>query len=587
MPSSVTEEIKNRLNIVDVIATYIRLDKAGKDYKAVCPFHSEKTPSFFVSEDKQIWHCFGCGEGGDIFGFVMKIEGVEFKESLRMLAEKAGVQLSGRSFDKTESDKKERIYAILQHTADKWHEDLLHTEQGKQALEYLRSRTVTGDTINAFNLGYAVADWHALEDHLKQFGYTAAEMRVAGLLIASTRDPSRFYDRFRGRITFPIRDAIGRTVGFSARILEIPAAMQTYSQPPAKYINTPNTIVYDKSRALFNIDKARQPMRAVEKVILVEGNMDAMMSWQAGVENVIASSGTALSQDQITVLKRYAPEFILCFDADTAGEAATRRTLFMLLEQGVRLKIIHITQGKDPADLVRTDPEFWRNAVAGAQPFMEYLTALALEKHNAATADGKVAVMQDVGEFLSKITNPVERAHWTAFLADRLRVSEQALVDFLAQMHKNSPVRNIPRSATAARVKDKSVLLQESLLTLALRKPELVTRIRAEWITDEELRGIFDYLMGVWQKEGRWDTRTLFYNPRLSALIAQAEFEWEGSDVQAEFAAAAHQIEQHAHKEVITDITRRLKIAEQENNTDEVANLSQALNDLLQQLNGK
>ena len=305
-------KIKDRLDVVDVISGYLKLQKAGMNFKARCPFHNEKTPSFVVSPERQVWHCFGCSKGGDIFSFIQDIEGVEFPEALRVLAAKAGIELD--SFNPAIKDDKARLYEVCE-TATKFFEKQFHSNIGKLALEYLKNRGVVDSTIQEFRLGFAPNDWNALGTFLKNCGYSENEIVEAGLAI-KRNDGSGVYDRFRSRITFPIFDLNGQVVGFTGRIFAESSEALAKEEGQAKYINTPQTRIYDKGRILYGLNKAKMDIKQTDRCVLVEGNMDALMSYQAGVKNVVASSGTALTLNHLTLLHRYTTNLDFCFDTD-------------------------------------------------------------------------------------------------------------------------------------------------------------------------------------------------------------------------------------------------------------------------------
>ena len=324
------QQIKDRLDIVDVISGYLKLAKAGVNYKARCPFHQEKTPSFFVSPERQSWHCFGCNKGGDMFSFVSEIEGAEFVEALRILAAKAGVPLPERSSQAGASTAKERqrLLDVSELTAKFFVKQLWNSQAGGRALEYLRGRGLTDETIQSWRLGWAPNDWKALSGFLAGAGHADADIVGAGVAIAKN---GRIYDRFRSRIMFPICDANGQVIGFTGRVFGTEVAVD--GEPLAKYVNTPQTSLYDKSRTLFGLDKAKNAMRTKDVALIVEGNVDAIMSAQAGVENVAATSGTALTPHQLRMLARYSTNLDVCFDADSAGKTAARRGIGMALAQ--------------------------------------------------------------------------------------------------------------------------------------------------------------------------------------------------------------------------------------------------------------
>src|SRR3990167_3451002 len=337
-------KIKERLNVVDVISGYLKVQKAGANFKAQCPFHNEKTPSFFISPERQIWHCFGCQKGGDIFTFVKQMEGVEFPEALRILAARAGIELE--EFDSTIKDSKDRLYQICEASARFFEKQLSHSGTGQRAVEYLKSRGLEGATMAKFRLGFAPGAWDSLSGYLRNSGFTEKEIVDAGMVIK--RESEGIYDRFRLRIMFPISYVNGRVVGFTGRILE-------GDEKEAKYINTPQTLIYDKSRILYGLEHSRGDIRKKDKCLLVEGNMDVVMSHQAGVTNVVASSGTALTPMHLAILKRYTDNLDFCFDTDSAGAMATKRGIGMALGQNFSVRAVSIDDKdcKDPADYVQ------------------------------------------------------------------------------------------------------------------------------------------------------------------------------------------------------------------------------------------
>ena len=335
------DEIKNRLDIVEVVQGYIKLKKAGKDYKALCPFHKEKNPSFFVSPSKQIWHCFGsCGEGGDIFKFVMKIEGVEFADALRTLARKAGVVL--RKQDPQVQSQRNILYQICEEASEFFQGEL---QKNNQVLEYLKNRGLKLQTIKDFKIGYASNSWDALYNHLTELGFEKDDVEKAGLLVKK-EGTNKYYDRFRSRIMFPIADLNGQIVGFSGRIYG------KEDEKTAKYVNIPETLIYNKSRIIYGLDKAKLEIRKKDQAILVEGQMDLIMTHQTGTKNAVAVSGTALTPDHLQILKRYTENLVFCFDADTGGESATKRAIATAQQFDFNIKVALLPRDKkDPAEI--------------------------------------------------------------------------------------------------------------------------------------------------------------------------------------------------------------------------------------------
>jgi DNA primase len=421
MDTSTTDEIKARLNIVDVIGGYVRLEKSGIHWKACCPFHQERTPSFMVNEEKNMWHCFGCGKGGDVFAFIMEIEGLEFREALGMLAERAGVELPQYRGDRHDKEAKDRTLEVLE-LATKFYEAQLQGKPGASSImPYLSGRGLSEESIRTFRLGYAPDGWRHLHDFLIGRGFRPEEMEQAGLVIRK-EGSSGYYDRFRDRIIFPIFDIIGRVIGYSARVA--PGG----DESQAKYINTPETPVYHKSRALYGLYLAKQAMKQEGATIIVEGNVDVIAMHQAGLKNTVAVSGTALTVEQLSIMKRYGNEVKLFFDMDGAGQKAARRSAELALEQEMTVSIVALTSGKDAADIGKDDPEQLRASVAHTVSAPEYFLNRLLLKYDRTTSDGKRHITEEYAEFLRAVKNPIERAHWVKRLAQDIDMDEKVVV---------------------------------------------------------------------------------------------------------------------------------------------------------------
>jgi len=373
MLTSPIDEIKNRLDIVEVVGSYIKLQRAGANFRALCPFHSEKTPSFFVSPARQIWHCFGCGKGGSIFNFIMEIEGVEFGDALRILAQRAGVELKRQPPELR--TQRQRLYEISEWATRFFEKQLEGSSLGKEAKKYLLSRGINEESIKKWRIGYSPDTWEGLSNFLVSKGYKKEELEQAGLAIKS--DQGSFYDRFRGRIIFPIFDLNSQVVGFSGRIFK--------TTDPAKYINTPNTLIYDKSRILYGLDKAKVEIRKKESCILVEGNTDVIITQQAGWENAVATSGTALTPFQLKILKRYSDNLLIAFDMDLAGETATKRGIDLAQTQGFNIKVVRLPEGKDPAETIAMNPNQWEKAINSAVSILDFYFETAFAKADPKT----------------------------------------------------------------------------------------------------------------------------------------------------------------------------------------------------------
>ncbi len=462
---SVTDEIKDRLDIIDVISGYVPLKKAGHNYKGLCPFHNEKTPSFVVFPDTQGWHCFGaCGIGGDIFTFVMKRENLDFGEALAMLAAKAGVELQPREGATSGDDARfERLRAIVADAAGYYHYLLNKASEAVIAREYLAGRGLTSATCEAWQLGYSLESWDALRDRLTGKGYTLDEIEATGLVIRR-EDGSGCYDRFRGRLMIPIRDVQGRTIGFGARILrEDPA------RPAPKYMNSPQTPLFDKGNVLFGLDMARKAIRDADLGVLVEGYMDVMMSHQVGVCNVVAGMGTALGETQMRQLKRYTGNITLALDPDAAGDHATLRGLEAarqslerewepvisptgLVRQESRLKaqlrIAALPDGLDPDELAYQDVNRWRQVIAQARPIVDYYLAIVGREEDLSTGHGKAKAVERMAPLIAEIANPVERGHYIQSLARLVQADERLIAAQVATLGRGADLaRQDARSA--------------------------------------------------------------------------------------------------------------------------------------------
>ncbi|NTV41072.1 MAG: DNA primase [Candidatus Moranbacteria bacterium] len=445
------EEIKARLNIVDVVGEYVRLTKGGANWKGLCPFHSEKSPSFMVNEEKQIFHCFGCSKGGDVFTFVQEIESLDFRETLKMLAEKAGVQLEQYQGVPQEKDHKKRILEALE-LATKFFETQLWKGMGKdKVLGYLNERGISDDSIRNFRLGYAPAGWDNILKFLLTRGFSLEEISKTGLLVQK-ENGSGFYDRFRDRIMFPIQDVMGVVVGYSARV----APGQDESQ--AKYINSPETLVYHKSKALYGLSHAKQNIKQKNFTLLVEGQMDVIACHQAGLQNTVAVSGTALTSDHITILRRYSENITMLFDMDSAGQKATQKSVQLyitylaeLFKKDLIPLIVFLKSGKDAAETAKNNPKDLLDAVSKPLNALEYLLDNIVSKYDKNTSAGRSSIIKEWFEIISNIPNESEmnrgeKVFWSKKLAYRIDIEEKFLLDVLKATRSNSDNRRFERN---------------------------------------------------------------------------------------------------------------------------------------------
>lgn len=451
--------VRSKIDLVELINSYVPLKKAGRNYKALCPFHSEKSPSFIVSPELQIFKCFGCGAGGDAFKFLMEYEGMEFGEALKTLADKAGVKLEKTNFSDNQQ-KKEAYYQANHLASEFYHYVLTHLPAGKKALQYIKKRGIKKSSIETFKIGYAPNNWQTLSDFLaKKKNFSSKDLIDSGLTI---KGKSGIYDRFRGRLMFPIWDHRGNVVAFSGRV------MDKARENEGKYINSPETLVYHKSDSLYGLFQTRSWLKKSKKAIVVEGELDLISSYQAGVKNVVAIKGSAFTEGQISLLKRYVERLILALDSDLAGQKATLRSIELAESQGLSVRVIEIKQGKDPDDLAQSDPKSYRQLVKKTVSIYDFYIDTALKRYGHKSGEAKKKVSQLVVPALAKIDNEVEKAHYVKRLAAVLDVDEETI---LKEINKLSfePGQSQPIRKSVADNKSRQEKLEDYILSLVLK----------------------------------------------------------------------------------------------------------------------
>ncbi|MBI2465927.1 MAG: DNA primase [Candidatus Sungbacteria bacterium] len=491
---SQVEEIKNRLDVAEVIQGYLKLQKAGAYWKGLCPFHNEKTPSFVVTPGRQMWHCFGCGEGGDIFSFISKMEGLEFPDVLRLLAERAGVKLAKQ--DPQLNSQRKRMYEICELSA-KFFERQLMSQTGRQAAGYLKDRGLTPESVKDFRIGWAPDTWQSLTNFLNAEGYDDKEIESAGLTVKSgvtenlirvdprldqrQSAPERYHDRFRHRIIFPIANSQGQVVGFTGRIFE-KIKSQTVHADAGKYVNTPGTILYDKSQLLYGLDKARTYFKDIG-CILVEGTLDVIMSHQAGVKNAVATCGTALTVAHTRIIKRYTEKLNLAFDADEAGDNALKKGVVLAMSAGLNVSVISIPLGKDTADAVKEDPDSWLKVAANPVPYLEHIMNRSLRSFTG-TLEAKRIVLSNVLPFIKSIVSPLEKDYWLEELSRRAEVGKEILAAEIKHLPVQDSGSSQPAGVLASKPEGRHNLAglrqEEYLLSLLIRYPDLKSRLGDE-----------------------------------------------------------------------------------------------------------
>ncbi len=489
-----TQLIKEKLDIVQTIQEYVPLKKAGIYYKAPCPFHREKTPSFMVNAEKQIWKCFGCGKGGDIFSFIQEMEGLDFSEALKLLADRAGVKIDNY---RSEIDKsqKNRILEINQKAANFFHHILTEMDGASAAREYLEKRGLKKETIERWQVGFIPDQWDLLTKYFLKKGIGVDDLIAAGLVIKkdAARAGQGFYDRFRGRIMFPIWDVHGNVVGFTGRVL-----VETENSG-GKYVNTPQTLVYDKSRVIYGLDKAKTEIKAQDQVVLVEGQMDVVACHQAGMKNVVASSGTALTLEQIKLLKRYSNNIAMAFDGDSAGIAAAKRGINIALGEGLNVKAIRIPEGKgkDADECLQKNPEVWFGAVKNSSDVLHWFFEMAFLNKNTSDPKEKQKIANELLPIIGLIPFAVERDYWLKELAGRLGTDTSVLRDDLKRFDKNQKIipsdKNNENSKKEVNL-DRLDMLLKRLLMIFIHSPQYISSLWGSLKENCWLGSVYEHL---------------------------------------------------------------------------------------------
>lgn len=489
---SVIDQIKDRVDVVEIIGETVKLRKSGKNYTGFCPFHPNKrTPAFAVFPDSGTWRCFGaCNEGGDVFSFLMKKEGWDFAETLRYLAERTGVELEPLSPQQEERQEElERLREALEAAVTFFRHNLLQTQAGEAVLKYLQGRGLQDDTIERFELGYAPDSWEALYSHLAERGFDERDIVEAGLL--SERESGGYYDRFRHRVMFPIRDVRGRMAGFGARAVEADAI--------PKYLNSPQTPLFDKGRLLYGLDKARREIRKQDRAVIVEGYMDVIGLAQASFQNAVSPMGTALTEAHLRMLKRYSRRIIMAMDADAAGVQATLRGLEVARESLDReadpvfdarglvrhegrldadLRIVTLPEEIDPDELVLDDPQAWEKLIGQAQTIVDYVLDVLSSEHDLDDPKAKALIARQVLPLIEDVANPVERETYRQRLARRLQVDERALISWRPSRSPRRAPREAPGEAAAEEsAAGQASVMEDFCLAVLLKDPELLYQV--------------------------------------------------------------------------------------------------------------
>ncbi len=577
----VKEEVRDKLSIEDVIGEYVSLKRAGRSFKGLSPFTSEKTPSFMVTPDKNIWYDFSSDQGGDVFSFIMKVEGLDFRGALEFLARKAGVDLSlyDTSQHKTVAKKKERLLSVLDLTTQYYQQTLI---KNKHALEYvLKKRGFNRQTVQDFRLGYAPEGSDALVSFLKKKGYSPSELKDAGLT------SSRGGDMFRGRIMIPLCDGQGQVIGFTARLL-------SENKNAPKYINTPQTLLYDKSRHVFGLHLAKSAIRKVNYAVITEGNLDVVSSHQAGVGQVIATAGTAITEHHFKALNRLTENIKLAFDGDRAGIAATERAIPIAQNVGVQLSIITLPESvKDPDELIQEDADKWQEAINKAVPVVDWVLSAYVKRCDLKTAEGKRVFSTKALTVIGELKDSVEREHYIEKVAEYTGASTAALKDKLQAItskNKDQSIRLKP--VKAQKTTPRREEYQDTLLALALIDNdvrELLKKMsKGDFVSDDQRQLLSFLLKNPHQTVGEsvpgdlWEIDTYV---KILLLKADARYAaWSTQDRYLEAAKLIRQVQNEKVKLKKRELTRALREAEEVGDEKKSAALRSALNKIIKEL---
>ena len=534
-----TQSIKDRLDIVQFIQEYLPLKKAGANWKAPCPFHREKTPSFMVHPEKQIWHCFGCGKGGDVFTFFQEMEGLDFPEALKILAERAGVKLE-RSFEnEAAKSQKNRILDINAKAAYFFNHFLTEMPAAQTARDYLfKKRGLSAKIVEEWQIGFIPEQWDLLTQYLLKKGNGIDDLVASGLTIKNEERKSH-YDRFRGRIMFPIWDVHNNVVGFTGRQLVENA------EAGGKYVNTPQTAVYDKSRVIYGLNKAKNEIKAKDLIVLVEGQMDVIACHQAGMTNVVAVSGTALTEEQIRLLKRYSSNIAVAFDSDAAGQAAAQRGVDLAIVGGLNVKVIAIPEGagKDADECLKKNPKVWFKAVEEAADVMDWHFGRVLDKAELKTPKQKQAAVSELFNEILKIPFDSERDSWIKKLAERVGVDESALRGEAKRIKRGSGLKNKGTSDRPILPEgNRHDLLLERFWALVVKHPPIFSALRGSfeprYFADTPFAALYEFCEKQYNNGGQIsfasapDLRLGQNEPLVDLLQMRGEAEYPEADLE-------------------------------------------------------
>ena len=575
--------IKQKIDIADLIASYIPTKRAGRNFKANCPFHNEKSPSFVISPERQIWHCFGCAKGGDIFTFVEEYERVDFSEALKLLADKANVKLKKNAFRSKQDERKNRIYEINHLASQFYHFLLTKHKSGKSALSYVKDvRGLSDALIITYSLGYAPRQSFALTDYLmKKKHYKRDELLEAGV---ATERGGRIFDFFQNRLIFPIQDARGNIVAFSGRGLT-PEAMP-------KYINTKETPVYVKGDTVFGLYQAKDAIKKEGKVILMEGEFDVITSFKEGITNAVAVKGTALTENQIRLLKRFAQKIVFCFDTDPAGTEAQRRSIALITKEGINASVVVPPEGKDPDELLKENPALFKKALRNETNIYDFILESATQNEDPESVEGKKHILSRTLSYITDIENEVVKEHYLKKLASLLDTSYESVVKEMER--KKLPPQKEKETLPKIEKKGRQEMMEDHLLTLIVQSQKVKEAVAAtaNILTSVELttpsaRAIFNTLKEYFITSEELSVAEIskFLPPAVASsfdmyfLNPIPQFEAEDTHM-IEVEKVAKLVKQSAVKEQLGVLSEKMKDAEKKGDEESLQELRVEFNNL-------
>lgn len=592
------DEIKSKIDIVDLISEYTALKPAGTNWKARCPFHNEKTPSFMVSRDKQIWHCFGCGEGGDIFEFVQKIENIEFGEALRLLADKAGVKLKKVNLE--EVSQKTKLQDLLKIAANFFHLALLKSQEGQIARDYIAKRELKPDIVADFKIGYAPDSWDKLLNFLIKKGYKQNDILLSGLVVKN--DKGQLYDRFRQRLMFPIFDQHGAVVGFTGRILD-----EKKQDQGGKYVNTPQTAIYNKSLVIYGLDKAKNEIKKKDLAVIVEGNMDVIASHQAGIENVVASSGTALTQEQLKLLKRYTNNIALSFDADLAGQTAAERGIDIALALGFNIKVIQLPKEingkaiKDPDDCIKQGNDYWQKAIDNAISIIDFYIDKVFSKYNKDIPEQRKEITNKLFKQIAKLPDRVEQDFYLSKLAQKLDVPENILREAFSPFIDSKKLNIGEVIAENSNKLSREDMLGRQFLALILKYPQnldyAISHLEVEMLPIIDLQEIYREIILYYNEKKEFDYSQfekilsdkakdrLNLTSTLLLLADKDFFDFTDDQIERELINIVSAIKKDYISKKIKQVQALIAQAEKQKNSQQIDELAKEFSNLTAKLN--